>query len=176
MSGFGNDYQVARSTGRCAATGDPLEPGTACIATLVEREDDDGFDRLDFSVPAWDEGARPEHLFSYWRTHVPEPNRERRLLVDDEVLIEVFHRLDADDRPQRKSFRFVLALILMRKKQLRFVGREVMGPDGAEEDWLLLPRGSEPDNTPIRVRNPRLTDDDVRELTEQLREVLQGDL
>lgn len=176
MSRFGTEYQVARATGQCAATGDPLEPGTACVATLVERPEDEGFDRLDFAESAWADGARPERLFSYWKTVVPQSNRERRLLVDDEVLMDVFTRLADDERPQRQAFRFVIALILMRKKQLRFTGRDGDGTPEVPEYWCLTPRGSEPDDPPLRVLNPQLTDDDVRELTEQLREVLQGDL
>ena len=54
MSRFGTNYQVARPTGVCAASGDPLEPGAPCIATLCEREEDEGFDRLDFSIAAQD--------------------------------------------------------------------------------------------------------------------------
>ncbi|MCA9297097.1 MAG: hypothetical protein KC983_11280 [Phycisphaerales bacterium] len=176
MSRFGTDYQVARPTGLCAATGIPLEPGMECVATLVEREDDEGFDRRDFCVNAWEDGAGPDHLFSYWKTTVPEPNKDRRVFVDDEVLFDVFNRLADDDRPQRKAFRFVLALILLRKKQLKFAGRDGDGTDASPEFWLMLPKGSEPDDPPLRVQNPHLTDDDVRELTEQLREVLQGDL
>ena len=68
MSRFGSQYQVARPTGVCAASGEPLEPGGPCIATLCEAEEGDGFDRLDYSVPAWESGARPDRLFSFWRT------------------------------------------------------------------------------------------------------------
>ncbi|MEM7227937.1 MAG: hypothetical protein AAF432_03895 [Planctomycetota bacterium] len=179
MSRFGTDYQVARPTGLCASTGEPLEPGTPCMATLVDHAEDEGFDRLDFSLDAWDDGARPDRLFSFWKTVIPEPNTKPKLLVDDEVLLDVFHRLADDDRPQRRAFRFVIALILMRKKQLKFVGRDVSEPnedDETTEHWLMQPRGAEPEVTPLRVLNPRLTDDDVRDLTDQLREILQGDL
>ena len=67
MSRYGSDYQVARPTGVCSATGEPLEPGSTCIATLCERAEDDSFDRKDFSLEAWSGGARPDGLFSYWK-------------------------------------------------------------------------------------------------------------
>src|SRR5207253_11002490 len=124
MSRFGTDYHVARSTGRCTATDQPLEPGTLCMATLCERPGDEGFDRRDFLLSAWEAGARPEGLFSYWKTIVPPPDAKPRLLVDDAVLVDLFERLASDERPQRVAFRFVLGLILMRKKQLKFVGRK----------------------------------------------------
>ncbi|MHC5001725.1 MAG: hypothetical protein ACYTJ0_01240 [Planctomycetota bacterium] len=173
MSRFGTHYQVARPTGVCAATGEPLDPGAACIATLCERSEDEGFDRHDYSITAWEAGARPDRLFSFWRTVVPRPTEKRQLLVDDEVLMDIFERLAEDDRPRRIAFRFVLALILMRKRKLRFVGRRGAGD---EERWLMRPRGGDPDAAPIEVANPRLSDDDVRERTDQLSEILQSEL
>lgn len=173
MSRFGTHYRVANPTGVCAATGATLEPGSTCIATLCERKEDDGFDRLDFLPAAWEEGHRPEGLFSYWKTTVPEPDAKPKLLVDDTVLMDLFERLAEETRPHRIAFRFVLALILMRKRLLKFVGRQ-----GTDEDerWLMQPKGSDPDLPPIPVANPHLTDEDIRELTGQLSEVLQGEL
>ncbi|MDY7107172.1 MAG: hypothetical protein SYC29_00910 [Planctomycetota bacterium] len=174
MSRFGTSYQIARSTGHCAATGERLEPGSVCIACLCEREEDEGFDRLDYSLQAWESGSRPPRLFSFWRTTISPPDDRRKLLVDDEVLMDLFERLADDERPQRAAFRFVLALILMRKRMLRFVGRKG-GGEGEQEWWLMRPRGEGSDRPPLEVLNPRLTDDDVRELTAQLGEVLHGD-
>jgi hypothetical protein len=173
MSRFGTSYQVARPTGICAATGRPLEPGDVCIATLCERPDDDGLERLDYSVESWEAGTRPDRLFSNWRTTVPAPDERRNILVDDTVLLDIFHRLDGDERPQRVAFRFVLALILMRKRMLRFQGRVGRGD---QERWLLRPRLADGDQEPLQVANPHLSEDDLRELTDQLSEILQSEL
>ena len=165
----------------CAATGEPLEPGAVCVTALCEHEHDEGFDRKDFSEAAWEAGARPERLFSYWRSTVPEPSEKKRVFVDDEVLMQIFERLAHDDRPQRIAFRFVLALVLLRKRKLRMVGRSI---DGEREVWLFSPKASRlgdkqrlSDESPaIEVINPQLTDDDVAELTSQLAEILQAEL
>lgn len=177
MSRFGNVYHVSRPTGLCAATETPLEPGASCIATLCENLEDDGLVRKDFSQLAWDDGFRPEGLFSYWKTVVPRPDDRNGGFVDDEALKEIFERLAADERPQRIAFRFVLALILMRKRHLKFVGREEANPEeGIPERWLMKHKGSEPEDDPVKVVNPHLSDDDVRELTGQLSEILQSEL
>lgn len=175
MTRFGTDYHIARSTGCCSATNQPLTPGCAIIATLCEKPGDEGFDRRDYSLQAWEGGARPEGLFSYWKTTVPHPDDKPKLVIDEAVLMDLLERLASDERPQRVAFRFVLALILMRKKALRFAGRR---KEGDVERWLLQPRGSsdQPERTPIEVTNPNLTDDDVRELIDQLSEVLQSEL
>lgn len=175
MSRFTAHYSISRATGVCAHSGVPLEPGTTCIATLCEREDDEGFDRLDFSTEAWEYGARPKGLFSYWKTVVPDPNEKKKLLVDDEVLQNLFERLDGDERPQRVAFRFVLGLILMRKRLIKLVGRKEKTGETPER-WLIRPKGDPPDAPPIELVNPELDDSDVRELTEQLSEVLNSEI
>lgn len=172
MTRFGTDYHVGRSTGRCALSNRVLEPGTTCIAALCER-DDEAFERLDFAVEAWDAGPRPPRLFSFWKTIVPKPDTKPRLLLDDQVLLDLFERLAQDQRPQRIAFRFVLGLILMRKKAMKFVGRAV---EGDTEKWLLQPRGADPSASPIELVNPKLSDDDVRDLIDHLSEILQSEL
>lgn len=173
MTRFGTDYHVARATGHCEATGRPLEPESVCIATLCEKPGEEGFDRKDYSLGAWESGARPLGLYSFWKTTVPHPDARPNPLVDDSVLMDLFERLGSDDRPQRVAFRFVLGLILMRKKLLKFTGRR---GEGAEEHWLLQPRGADPAQPPMAVKNPNLTDEGVRELIEQLSEILQSEL
>ena len=124
-------------------------------------------------MSAWEEGARPDGLFSFWRTRVPEGDDRKTQLVDDTVLVTIFEQLAEDEAPRRVAIRFVLALILMRKRLLRFLGRQ-------EEDgvvtWLMRPRGSTPEAPPVEVVDPGLGDDDVLALSEQLSEVLESDL
>lgn len=172
MSRFGVEYRVARPTGVCAATGKPLEPGAACVAALFERPDDDALERRDYALDAW-EGADRQGLLAWWKTTVGDPDDRRTVLVDDAVLLDLFETLGGDDQRRRVAYRFILCLILMRKRLLRYVCRT---GEGAGERWLMLPRGAAPGTPPIEVINPHLTDEDVRELTSQLGEVLRGEL
>ncbi len=164
---------MARPTGVCAATGERLEPGSLCVAVLCERAEDGSFDRRDYSLKAWEAGHRPERLFSYWKTAVPDPQDRRKILVDDEVLLDLFDNLADDRRRQRVAYRFIIALILLRKRLLRYKGRTGRGEN---EKWLMLPKGAEGDREPIEVINPHLEDSDIRELSDQLSEILQGRL
>jgi len=173
MSRISTTWDIGRSTGQCSASGAPLSPGSPCIVALVEREDDPSapLARLDFSEAGWDSPARPKGVIAFWKTSVPLPDEKRRGFVDDQTLLDLFERLGSDDRPHRVRFRFVLMLLLVRKRLLRVVGTDLR--DGVET-WSVLPKGAAEGEAPSSVVNPRLDDEATREVTEQLSEVLDG--
>ncbi|MCB9844362.1 MAG: hypothetical protein H6811_00030 [Phycisphaeraceae bacterium] len=113
-------YHLARATGVCAATGEALSPGDPIVAAMVE--DDSGLRRVDYSAAAWDSGHRPEGLFACWRTSVPSPDAPAARFVDDEELFDLFEQLGDDPEDSAVAFRYVLALLLIRKKVLTHEG------------------------------------------------------
>lgn len=166
------EYRVGRSTGVCAATGRGLAPGEPCVATLWESSGQEGLERRDYSLEAWQAAPAPEGVFGYWRTVVADPGARPRVLVDDAVLLDLFESLGGDARRNRVAWRFILCLILMRRRLLKYAGRSV---DGGVERWQVVPRGAS-DQPPVEVINPRLGDDDIRDLTDRLGEILCGGL
>lgn len=177
MSRISSNWDIGRSTGHCAATNAPLEPGTPCVVALVERDEDPeaagapAIVRLDFSEDGWASASRPKGVIAHWRTIVPMPDEKRRGFVDDQTLLDLFERLGDDDRPHRVNFRFVLMLLLVRKKLLRVAG--TTSEDGVES-WRVLPKGAAEGEEPTAVVNPRLSEDAMKEVSEQLNEVLDG--
>lgn len=181
-------YDIERPTGQCAFTGRTLEPDEQYIAALVE--DGDNLKRVDICQQAWDQGKRPEDLFSYWKATVPQPQERKKLFVDDAVLMNLLERLADADQPQRIAFRFVLTLIMMRKKLLRYDRtdpRKVMGPDAQEttqEWWVLTPKldlskgplGKWDEARTLEVLDPRLDEEGIRAVTDQLSQILQAEL
>jgi len=161
------DFKVQRSQGRCAATG--REFGTGELFHVVLFRADDGFRREDYCDQAWQ--GPPEGAFCCFRSRIPETRTpaKRRLLVDDEVLIDFFLRLAGEDDPARKQFRFVLALILMRKRLVKY--EETASQDGREVWRMRLMR----DKSVHDVENPRLADDEIETVTQQLSTILQTD-
>lgn len=177
MSPTNAAFQLGRFTASCASEGRALVAGEPIVATLCDAPEDDRsgheFVRRDFSLAAWESGARPEGLVCFWRTTAPEAEQRRRLLVDDGTLLELFDRLEGDARPQRVAYRWLLCLILLRKRMLRHV-RVERTTDG--EDWLVQRRGADDAAPPIRVTNPRIRDEDLQELSGHLGEVMQSEL
>jgi hypothetical protein len=122
------EYQIQPSTRRCSITGRELQPGERCYSVLL----DEGtrLVRKDYSPEAW-QGPPPD-AFSFWVGRVPMPQGKRRLPIDDDLLLDCFHRLEGQTEPSKVNFRYVLALLLMRRRRFQFEearnegGREVL--------------------------------------------------
>jgi len=159
------------------------------------------FVRLDFCEKCWAEGRRPPTdsntsaaaldgggvMFSHWKTIIPVPEQKKRLLVEDSVLVDLFQRMDGRTDPREIRFRFVLALILMRKRLLKYEGMEDSPPPApapaappptstdspppgpAPEVWLMRLRGTEEF---IKVLNPHLNQEQIGEVSGHLSSIL----
>lgn len=166
MAMFKTTWQVENPHGVCAVTGHKLEEGEEFYTVLFEEGET--FRRADYSLAGW-QGA-PEGAFCFFKTRVPVSRKRKRLLVDDDLLVNFFLRLADEPELARVQFRFVLALILMRKRKLRYEGSG--SADGAETWAMTLMR----DHTRHSVVNPRLSDNEIQSVSAQLSAILHGDM
>ena len=160
--------EVVKSTGVCAATGRELAEGEEYYAVLFEEGD--SFSRVDYTLEAWTEP--PPGAYCFFKTRIPmhREKQKQSLLIDDAMLINFFCRLAEETEPVRLQFRFVLALILMRKRLLRY---EQTVHDAGQEYWQMrLTR----EKSLHRVLNPQLTDGEIEGVSQQLGAILRGDL
>ena len=109
-------WQVQRGVGKCLGTEKEIQPGEEYFAALIETEE--GFERQDYSQEYWLE-HKPA-VYCFWKTRVPIKAEKKKLFVDDGVLINIFERLANEEDAMKINFRFVLALILMRKRLLKY--------------------------------------------------------
>ena len=107
------DFEVQRCSRRCAATDRPLEPGDVCYSVLEIQGAE--IVRKDFSSQAWD--GPPEAAFGWWKSRIPEPTAKKIKLAPNDVLLELFDQLA--DQPDRQDMRYVLTLLLVRRRVLR---------------------------------------------------------
>jgi hypothetical protein len=156
------DYQIQASTRRCAVTGRELNPGERYYSVLV----DDGttLTRKDYSLAAWQ--GPPEGAFSFWQGKLPATSAPRRPPIDDEVLMECFGRLEGELEPARLSFRFVLALLLVRRKRLRL---EDVRQEGRQEVLMLRDTRTAARH---QVLDPGLRDDELEAVQDEVFELL----
>ena len=117
------DFEVERFTKRCAESGQALGPGAGYVSALVT--DGAAVVRKDYSQAAWN--GPPAGTMGWWRGVVPDPEKPRWQWAPNDALLHLFQQLE-DDRVNR-DLRYVMALLMVRKRICRQVG-ECDSPDG----------------------------------------------
>jgi hypothetical protein len=167
------EYSISRLASQCRSCGQELAPGSEFVATV--REGAQELEREDFCPPCWE--ARPREpgsgaeVLAEWRSRVPRKQEKKKLFVDDDLLVQFFKRLADSQEPSRLCFRFVLALVLMRKKVLVY-DRLAKLEDGRDAWAMHFRQGQEP----ATVIDPHLDAEAIARVSQQLGEVLEGEL
>ena len=156
------DYQIQPHTRRCASTGRELRPGERYFTALAEVNGQ--FVRHDYSAEAWQ--GPPPGAFSFWSGRVPAEQESRKPRFDDDLLVECFERLEGQTEPGRVSFRYVVALLLMRRKRFKF---EEARTEGEREVLVLRCARS---GARHEVVNPGLSPADMTAVQEEVFKVL----
>ena len=156
------DYDIQANTRRCAATGRELRFGERVYTVLVEQ--DGKFVRQDYSSEGWQ--GPPAGAFGFWVGRVPTEGERRRLHIDEDLLVDCFQRLEGQTDPGRVNFRYVVALLLMRRKRFKF--EEVRTEHDQEVLYLVCNRT----RNRYRVVNPRLTDQEMNAVQEEVFKIL----
>ena len=160
------DWEIYKPLGECAATGKKIEFGEEYFGALVEGAD--GLERKDFSAEYW-YTEKPD-VYCYWKSRLPSPDQKKQIFVDDDMLMGFFERLANETDQERLNFRFVLALILMRKRRLKY---DTTVMENGREIWRLKVTG---EKRLIQVENPHLNEEEIEALSEQIGQVLHADL
>ena len=168
-----NPWEIGRPADVCAATGQPIRPGDEFVAALVEK-DDGVLDRLDYRVDAWAEVERPAHLFAFWQTVRSSPDARRQPLLDASTISDLFEQLADATEPRRLAFRYVLALILIRKRVLEHLGQRPASGDRPSV-MLVRFRGVDKEAPPIEVTDPAMDNQTIIALSEQIQTIMAMD-
>lgn len=157
------DYEIQRTTRRCAASGREIAPGEdfhtviRMVAGNVVRED--------YCQEAWQ--GPPADILGYWRSRLPEANASHRpTLIPPAEMLRLFEEIH--QRGEALDLVYVLALMLVRRRVLKL--DESIGSEAADEAVLhvLVPGGDQ--TYQVVVQEP--TRARVQEIQEQLLRLL----
>jgi hypothetical protein len=165
--------QVAKPGGTCAVSGRAIAAGERFMAAV--RETPAGLERIDVAAEHWEAFDR-SGLLAFWQTVMPRAEEKKKVFVDDEVLCTLFERLAEASEPAKIHFRFVLGLILMRKRLVLYDStRHEEGPGGSgpRDVWVVRMKGRE---DKLDLVDPKLDEKQVMEVSQQLGEILNEEL
>ena len=156
------EYQIQPNTRRCSVTGRDLRPGDRFFSAVLEEGNQ--LLRKDYGADAWQ--GPPQGTFGFWTGKVPAEDQQHKPRFDDDLLEDCFLRLEGQNEAGRVNFRYVVALLLMRRKRLRF--EQTVTSDGTEKMCLRCLRTGERHE----VVNPRLNPEEMAQVQEEVFKVL----
>ena len=127
------DYEIQRCTRRCSVTDRELAPGEEFYSAIFSEGAE--LVRYDYSVGAW--SGPPQDAVGWWKSRMPEATQKRMRWAPNDVMLEFFEQLE--QQPERRDMRYVLALLLVRRRVMRLEEKE-SDENGAEVLVLYCPR------------------------------------
>lgn len=158
------DWSISKTSGQCSKCNKEIEDGEQFFAALTVC--DDGFERIDTCAECW-EADKPE-VFYFWKTkRLTADEQNKPVFIDDDMLLDFFDSLEDAKEQEKINFRFVLMLIMMRKRLLRYNTTDNL--DG-QELWKLKVTGQKRE---VCVVNPHLSEDEIEKLSDNIGQIMQ---
>lgn len=159
------DWQMPRRHEGCGACGRTFAVGDPIRAQLLQAEA--GYERCDYCLTC--EPPQSGQVVATWRTRRPEPAARPRTSFDRDSVLELFEAVRDASEPAALELRFVLALLLWRRKLLR-LDATVRAED--REVWRFARVKSD---EVYEVARPALDEARVETLSAQLDRLLAGE-
>lgn len=105
----------------CSATGRAFEPGEKIFTFIFEENGE--IQRRDLCAEAFATAKRPENALAWWSSRLPSNADKKEKLAPNDAALDLFESLA--DRPDEAALRYVLALLLTRRRVLRFEREEI---------------------------------------------------
>jgi hypothetical protein len=163
-----NEWKIAKLGAACCGCQTPLSVGQTYFSVLrntTGAEAGEALLRQDFCCVCFQE-KRPDGVFYFWKAVQQAPDdtvKKRQPVVDVEHIIEFFKRLEGETAPQRVAFRYILALMLTRKKVLVFEAKK-KDSAGHELQVFREKRGGQSH----AVVEPSLSEDEIANVSAEL--------
>ncbi len=159
------EWKIRRRHQQCSRCESTFEDGTRHVS-LLRIDEEESLLREDLCLVCW-EGADQAAVLFWWATCFHE-NRKKSLQLDLESLERLFMELDGTEPEKLRELRYLLCLLLMRKRKLKLV--RVARSRGEERLILRRPRRREE----LEVWVFDFTPEKIEEMRVRLQEVLEG--
>jgi len=161
------DWKISRRGNKCSKTDVKFDDGESFFTCIFDDPESEGFLRKDFSAAVWSEMEDSLKPFSFWKStcKFPQENTTPDVL-ENESAEAMLRRMIEDDEATTENARYILTLMLERKKTLRPVGVKE-----TESSRLLLYEHRATGDVLI-IRDPQLKLDEVEKVQEEVSQLL----
>ena len=127
------DFQFQKCSRRCLATDEEFKPGDVFYSVLVDEQGE--LVRRDYAEAAWP--GPPDDSLGWWQSRMPDPTSNRVDWAPSDVMIHYFEQLA--DTASRQDLRYVLALLMIRRRIVRLEDTEA-NEQGQAQMVLYCPK------------------------------------
>ena len=108
------DFEVQRCTRKCAVSGRVFAPGETFYSVL--QPDGGAIVRVDFDEASW--SGPPQESLGWWKSSMPGRDGNKVSWAPNDVMLDLFLQWSGD--AHREDIRYILALLLIRRRVFRF--------------------------------------------------------
>lgn len=156
------NYDVPRCSKVCASTNRELKPGERFHSVLMVEGGE--IKRLDYSQDGWEGPPVGDSVdvIGHWKSRLPSPNETKAKLAPNDILLNLFDQLV--DEPDKREMRYVLVLLLIRRRIFRLEKEETDAASGRKTMTVYCPKREATYHVPV--------DDPTEEQIERMQETL----
>ena len=160
-------WSIKSRARECAESGDAFQSGQKIRAAIFPDPESSGYLRKDYTIEAWGNREGEENPFSCWITTYEPPVTEEKaedVVEDDpETLLK---RLVDEEEEHTENARYILAVMLERKKLLRETDTQEI-PSGILRIYEHRKSGDV-----YIIKDPQISLTDVDRVQEEVRQLL----
>lgn len=124
------------------------------------RRENERYVRLDICASCW-EKQQKESLLCFWKRKARI--RETQPTVDGSVVFDIFQKLDGARERHDQNFRYILGLLLMRRKRLKFLDVEK-----TEDGEFLVLEDRRLQDVKYRLLDPGLSEEEMQHAKDEV--------
>jgi hypothetical protein len=163
-------WSIKSRARECAESGEPFEDGQQIRAAIFPDPDSSGYLRRDYKLESWDQREDDTPPFSTWlTTYEPPVIEEKPEDVVDQDPESLLTKLVEEDEEHTENARYILAVMLERKKILRETDTQEV-PSGILRVYEHRKSGDV-----FLIKDPQIALADVDKVQEEVRQLLDPD-
>lgn len=160
-------WHIRSRANECALTGRPFEEGESFYTAIYFNPELNGYERRDVAVDAWEQELSERTPFSYWKAvYEKAVVEEKPEITPKESALTLLSRFIEEDDPRTENARYILALMLERKKQLMPTSEKE-----GEQGKMLFYENKKTGEVFI-IRDPELRLDELEQVQDEVANLL----
>ncbi|GAA5136742.1 hypothetical protein GCM10023213_12320 [Prosthecobacter algae] len=157
------NWSIRSRSHQCALSGRPFVEGEVFHTAIYFDPETGGYLRRDVGLDAWKAELAERTPIAYWRTtYTPHVTEQRPEVTSKESAMALLQRFVEEDEPQTEDARYILALMLERKR--------ILSPTASKEteQGKMLFYENKKTSEVFMIRDPELRLDELAQMQDEV--------